>query len=264
MEEIIDIGANLTNKRFDADRDSVLENAKKKGVKHILITGTSLQNTKEAIELARKNPQMLSATCGIHPHNAKDLNSFVIDKLRTLAMEPEVVAIGECGLDFNRNFSPRIQQEYAFEVQMQLAKELNKPLFLHERDAYLIFIKMLKNHTGINGVVHCFTGNKEIVKAYLDQGMYIGITGWITDNKRNKELLEAIKYIPLDKLMVETDAPFLTPKFVLAGALISDNRNEPAFLPAVVSKIADVLNKPYEEIARITTKNATKLFNLKA
>jgi TatD DNase family protein len=184
-----------------------------------------------------------------------------IAELRRLAALEQVVAIGECGLDFNRDFSPRPQQEKWFEAQVALAEELQMPLFLHERDADQRFSEILTAvRKSVPAVVHCFTGSRESLKMYLDMGLHIGITGWICDERRGEPLRELVREIPLDQLMIETDAPFLLPRSMTTKP--KDGRNEPGFLPYVLEAVADCLGKPSEEIARITTETARSFFQL--
>jgi TatD DNase family protein len=205
---LIDIGANLTHKSFNTDRESVLDRAWAAGVPYIIVTGTNLASSEAAIKLATRQP-MLRTTVGIHPHDAKTMTPEVFKRLAALAHLGSACAIGECGLDFNRMFSTQEEQINAFELQLALAQDVSLPLFLHERDAVDKFTEMLTLHSGkIRGVVHCFTGNTKTLKAYLDLGMYIGITGWICDERRNQDVKDAIKYLPLDRMLVETDAPF--------------------------------------------------------
>lgn len=252
--ELIDIGANLNHKSLKFELEQIIHRAVQNNISRIIITGTDLRSSQEAFNLAKNNALLIS-TCGVHPHNAKQVNPDLLQKLEKLIAENKVVAIGECGLDFNRNFSTREEQEYAFGQQLQIAKRFKKPLFLHERDAFETFVSFVKDHLG-DGVVHCFTGNKQQLKTYLDLGFHIGITGWICDDRRNNELKEAVKYIPHDRLLIETDCPFLTPREAKA------TRNEPAFLKFVVQRLALYMSKSEEEVAKHTTENAKKLFRL--
>ena len=182
-----------------------------------------------------------------------------IAELRRLAAFEQVVAIGECGLDFNRDFSPRPQQEKWFEAQVALAEELQMPLFLHERDAAQRFYDILTaGRKSVPAVVHCFTGSRDSLKMYLDLGLHIGITGWICDERRGKPLRELVREIPLDRLMIETDAPFLLPRSMRVKP--KDGRNEPCFLPYVLQAVADCVGKPTGEVARATTATARNFF----
>lgn len=260
--DLIDIGVNLCHKSFQQDRQAVINRAVAAGVSTMIITGTSVRSSTDGQKLAHQNPGRLFSTAGVHPHDARNCDEQTTNSLRILAANKEVVAIGECGLDFNRDFSPRAVQEKWFEAQIQLACELKLPLFLHEREAHQRFTEILsayKNKLDL-AVVHCFTGTKEEARTYLDRGFCLGITGWICDERRGKHLQEIVKYIPLDKLMLETDAPFLTPRDMPEKP--KDGRNEPAFLPHVAQTIAQILKKSPEEIANETTATAAWFFNL--
>jgi len=258
----IDIGVNLMHRSFASDRERVLERADAAGVGAIVITGTSVRSSEEAANYAVRYPGRLYSTAGVHPHDARSCNGDTLRKLRRLAEQSQVVAIGECGLDFNRDFSPRDVQERWFDAQLLLACELELPLFLHERDAFRDFVRILDGYAGRlpDAVVHCFTGTAGELDAYLSRGYYIGITGWICDERRGLALRELVKRIPLDRLMVETDAPFLTPRDLRPRP--ADGRNEPAFLPHVVQAIARCMNKPAQEVAEAAADNAKRFFRL--
>lgn len=260
--DLIDIGINLTHKSFNADRDQVIARAAAVGVKTLILTGTSLRGSQEAAHLASKHPRALYATAGVHPHDAKSCTPATIDALRKLASRPEVVAIGECGLDYNRDFSPRDVQDKWFEAQVQLACELNMPLFLHERDAHPRFVDILSRYSGKVGkaVVHCFTGNAAQLDRYLSMGLYIGITGWICDERRGRHLRDLVRRIPLDRLMLETDAPFLTPRDL--NPRPRSDRNEPAYLPHILRAVASAMGRPPEEVAAGTTAVAHAFFDI--
>ncbi|MFD2334620.1 TatD family hydrolase [Cohnella sp. GCM10020058] len=257
---IVDIGVNLMHRSFNQDREAVVEKAIASGVTPLVITGTSLRSSQEAARYAGQYPGKLYATAGVHPHDAKSCSPDTIRKLRELAAQPQVVAIGECGLDYNRDFSPRDVQRRWFGEQIKLALELDMPLFLHDREAHQDFISILKEHGAPKAVVHCFTGTYAELKAYLDLGFYIGITGWICDERRGKPLRDLVLNIPLDRLMVETDAPFLTPRDLKEKP--AEGRNEPAFLPHILQAVARCMGKPAEEVAKATTKTAREFFRL--
>jgi TatD DNase family protein len=262
--ELIDIGVNLCHASFHADRQQVIDHAVAAGVTTMIVTGTSVKNSIEAQGLANKYPGTLFSTAGVHPHDARNCNQQTIATLRKLAENENVVAIGECGLDFNRDFSPRPIQEKWFEAQIALACELKLPLFLHEREAHKRFVEILsahKNHLD-EVVVHCFTGNEAELKTYLDLGFCIGITGWICDDRRGLLLRDLVRQIPLDRLMVETDAPFLTPRNMQPKP--KDGRNEPAFLPFVLRAVAECMKKPLDEVAAETTETALWFFRLQS
>ena len=259
---LVDIGVNLTHAQFNADRAQVIDRALDAGVQTMVLTGTDVRSSQAALELARRYPGTLYSTAGVHPHDARRCGPGTIDSLRQLAGQAQVVAIGECGLDYNRDFSPRPVQQKWFEDQVILARELRMPLFLHERDAHGAFVEILSRHKeGLPpAVVHCFTGTGEELDTYLRMGLFIGITGWICDERRGNHLLELVRRIPLDRLMLETDAPFLTPRNVRPAPL--DRRNEPAYLVYVLDVVARALGRSREEVAAATTKNARDFFRL--
>ena len=261
----IDIGINLTNKQFAGEYDEVIDRAISAGVEQILLTGTSERSSKEALALAKEYPETLFATAGIHPHDAKTMNAESIKILAALLEEKKVVAVGECGLDFDRDFSPRPVQESCFHAQLSLAEEVQKRLFLHERAAFDRFIAILKEHSSLpEGVVHCFTGQLKEAKTYLEMGYYIGFTGAITDVRRFAALEEVVRYVPLDRVLIETDAPFMMPKNVPTRQLSyhQQRRNEPAFLPYVAQTIAHYKGVPLKAVADKTRENAEVLFKL--
>ena len=227
----------------------------------MLITGTSVLESTKASALAKDHPSVLFSTAGIHPHHASECNASTVPALRVLAQQPRVVAIGECGLDFNRNYSPHADQEKWFAAQVELACEIKKPLFLHSRDAKETFVAVLRQFKTLPpAVAHCFTGEKAELHAYLDLGLYVGITGWICDERRGAHLLELVREIPPDRLLLETDSPYLTPRDLRPQP--KARRNEPAFLPHVLRTVARALGRPADEVAAETTRNANTLFGL--
>jgi TatD DNase family protein len=252
--QLVDIGANLTHPAFRDDLPQVLERARDAGVETIIATGTTPEETRKALELG------FFTTAGVHPHHARDCDSTTISSLRELAKHPHVVAIGECGLDFNRNYSPHPDQEKWFIAQVELALELNKPLFLHSRDAHPRFSEILRSCKVKTAVAHCFTGEREELHAYLDLGLYIGITGWICDERRGRHLLELVREIPRERLLLETDAPYLTPRDMQPQP--KARRNEPAFLLHILKAVARALGRPADEVALETARNAGRLFSL--
>ena len=258
--QLMDIGANLTHAAFREDLGAVLERARAHGVAQIVVTGTSVEESRHAAALAEAHG--LYATAGVHPHHARECDESTIPALRGIAAHPRVVALGECGLDFNRNYSPHPDQEKWFEAQLELCRELGKPLFLHSRDAHPRFAQILKAHGVENGVAHCFTGEAAELRAYLDLGLHVGITGWICDERRGAHLLELVKEIPQDRLLVETDAPYLTPRDLHPQP--KARRNEPAFLPHVLRAVAKARGEDPEALAAATTRNARRLFGLAA
>ena len=261
MNGLIDIGVNLTSKQFRSDLPQVIERALSAGTRHMIVTGLTAPLSQAAIELVRTLPTVLCCTAGVHPHNARGFDRHTQAELRNLAVCPEVVAVGECGLDYDRDFSPRPEQRRAFESQLELTIALQKPVFLHERSAHADFLGILSNArkelTG--GVVHCFTGNAAELSAYLELGLCIGITGYVCDERRATNLQALLKQIPADRLMVETDAPFLLPRD-LKG--VGGRRNEPAYLPHVAASVARFAERSEDDVRRDTTACAFRLFGL--
>jgi TatD DNase family protein len=262
MTPLVDIGANLTHASFSEDRDAVMARARDAGVATIVVTGSTVAESRHAAELAAAHPELLWATAGVHPHYARECDATTLAALRELAAHPRVVALGECGLDFNRNYSPHPDQEKWFVAQLELACELGRPLFLHSRDAHPRFAEILRAHRERlpRAVAHCFTGEAEELRAYLELDLYVGITGWICDERRGRHLVELVRAIPRERLVVETDSPYLTPRDLRPqpGA----RRNEPAFLPHILRVVARALGRPPEEVAADTALNARRLFGL--
>ena len=254
--ELVDVGVNLTNKSLLADLDAVLKRARDAGVEQMVVTGTSIEESRQAIDLCQHYPQRLVSTCGVHPHHASDWTSSSFETLRTMAQHDCVRAIGETGLDFNRNYSPHPAQETAFERQMELAVDLQMPLFCHQRDAHPRFIEMLRVFRDDIGrlVIHCFTDTREALTDYLDLDCYIGITGWICDERRGLELQQLVRLIPDDRLLLETDAPYLLPRNLEPKP--SSRINEPGYLPHILAAVALHQDKSPEQLARQTLHNS--------
>ena len=264
---MIDIGANLTHKSFRRDFSAVLDRARAAGVSAIVVTGTSLPASRAAWELAeetRTEGPKLYATAGVHPHQASTWSSDAAIEIRALAARPEVVAIGECGLDFDRNFSPPDAQLRAFEAQLAIAADLGLPVFLHERSAHAAFIEVLARarKTLSRAVVHCFTGTGDELARYLDLDLHIGLTGWICDERRGAHLRAIVPRIPRDRLMIETDAPFLLPRDMPRGVRPSDGRNEPCFLPHVLRAVASARGEPESDVTQATIDTSQRFFDL--
>jgi TatD DNase family protein len=257
-----DIGVNFTDKRLFFE--PVFERALAADVSHIIITGTNINKSQQAIHLAQQYPKHLSATVGVHPHEASEFSVETLNELRTLANSKSVVAIGECGLDFNRNFSTPTEQLFAFEQQLKLACELGLPVFLHERDAFEAQIELLTKYHKIlkGGVVHCFTGDIEQMNRYLDLDLYIGITGWVCDLKRGQTLREAVKSLPLDRILLETDAPYLRPKGLANNRRVDNGNNEPAYLPFVAKEVASLMVTDITRLQAASQVNTRTLFNI--
>lgn len=259
---LIDIGVNLTHDAFHRDLSTVIKRAEEAGVVAMVITGTSESTSKEAQSLASLYPGSLYATAGVHPHDASHWAPTTGDTLKELAATHEVVALGETGLDFYRDFSPRPQQVQVFKAQLDLAADLGMPVFLHERGAFEQFIEILRCYRSrlSSVVLHCFTGSAEQLAACLDLDLHIGITGWVCDERRGLHLRDLLPQIPLDRLMLETDAPYLLPRTLQPKP--KERRNEPAFLPHILNTVADCLNLPPVLVAEVTTKTARAFFKL--
>jgi TatD DNase family protein len=260
--QLVDIAVNLTHDAFAADREAIIARARAAGVAQLVATGTEVAESRAAAELAAAHPGQVYATAGVHPHHARDWSDAAAEALGALAARPEVVAIGEAGLDFNRNYSPPGDQEHAFAAQLELAAVLGRPMLLHARDAHPRFAEQVAAWRDRlpGAVLHCFTGDAEELAAVLDLDLHVGITGWICDERRGLHLRELVRRIPGDRLLVETDAPFLLPRDLRPKP--KGGRNEPAFLPHVVRAVAAALDRDPYEVARETTANARRLFGL--
>jgi TatD DNase family protein len=259
---LIDIGANLAHDSFDEDRDAMMQRAADAGVVGMIVTGSSKESNQAAAELARNNSGILHSTAGVHPHHASDYDDEVDRQIRALCDDDVVVAVGECGLDYFRNFSPRDAQLSAFRRQLDIAKETQLPVFLHQRDAHDDFVEILEDALpGLSrAVAHCFTGEHESLREYLAMGLYIGVTGWICDERRGLHLRDIVSLVPDDRLMIETDAPYLLPRTLRPRP--RSRRNEPCFLPEVLRVVAEAREQSEQHVAAITTANARRFFGL--
>jgi TatD DNase family protein len=262
--ELIDIGANLTHESFAQDLPEVLRRAHHAGVQRLLVTGTSIASTHAAVDLHKAYPARLFATAGLHPHHAAELSAGLLDELRELAAQPAVVAVGECGLDYYRNFAPREAQLRAFRALLEIAAECGKPVFLHQRDAHADFMAVLREFRPqlTDAVAHCFTGQGNELDDYLDLNLAIGITGWICDERRGQHLLPLMTRIPAQRLMIETDSPYLMPRSLRPRP--ATRRNEPAFLPEVAATIARARGESLQQLAASSTAAAQAFFRLPA
>lgn len=259
---MFDIGVNLTSTQFAKDRKQVVKRAREAGVTGLLITGTNALESQQAQSLAEQHPDYCWSTAGVHPHHASEWSGETAATLRRLADKPQVVAIGECGLDFNRNFSEPEQQAYAFNAQLELAAELALPVFLHCREAHSRFISILQPWLPKlpAAVLHCFTGTRDELETCLAMGLSIGITGWVCDERRGLVLRGMMPLIPADRLLLETDAPWLLPRDMRPRP--ASRRNEPCFLPHIVQQVAQLRGENAEELARQTAMNARRIFRL--
>lgn len=261
MTSFIDIGINLTNKQFYNEQEEVINRALDNGVEQMILTGTSLRRSRESAGMAADYPGILFSTAGIHPHDARSFHHESVNELKKLLLCEHVVSVGECGLDFDRDFSPRPVQEECYRAQLELAIEVSKPLFLHERSAFRRFNEITDDYLPRipKAVIHCFTGTLQEAKLYLDKGFYLGFTGAISDRNRFSHLEEVVRYVPLNRMMIETDAPFMLPKNL---PRMPHRRNEPSFLPYVASTVAAMKNISISAVAAETTETAREFFGI--
>jgi TatD DNase family protein len=259
---LVDIGANLAHDSFDDDRAEIMQRAASAGVGTMIVTGSSDDSNVRAASLASASCGTLYSTAGVHPHHASDFTDASDALIRSLVEKDEVVAVGECGLDYFRNFSPRGAQLSAFRRQLEIARDTGLPVFLHQRDAHDDFVETLEPMLPelSRAVAHCFTGEGESLREYLAMGLYIGITGWICDERRGKHLHDIVEIIPDDRLLIETDAPYLLPRTIQPKP--KTRRNEPMYLREVVKVVAQARGQSEDHIAKITTENARRFFNL--
>jgi len=258
--KLFDSHCHLNDGAYINDMDEVVARARAAGVDAALIVGITGKTSRQAVEIAGKYPGYF-ASVGVHPHDAKACTENAVAKLMELAKNPKVKAWGETGLDFNRMFSPQEIQEKWFIRQLDAADELNLPLIFHERDSGGRFLKILSSRyagSGRNGVVHCFSGDRHELDAYLKLGLHIGITGIVTIKGRGDELGRMAPQIPTDRLLIETDAPYLTP----APEKNRFRRNEPAFVRSVLIKLAEVRKEDPERLAQTLWENTCRFFNV--
>lgn len=262
MSEHIDIAVNLIGSALEKNCDEVIQRAVAHGVSPLIVIGSDLNESQQAITLCQQYPKTLYSTAGTHPHQASQWDDTSADKLRVLAQAAEVVAIGECGLDYNRDFSPRAKQREAFRAQLALAVELKLPVLMHERDAHGDFLAILKEYrSGLtNALLHCFTGNRESMEAYLELDLHLGITGWVCDERRGLELAELVRDIPDDRILIETDSPYLLPRSMRPKP--KSSKNEPQYLPYIAQYIATLREQNPTEFAAKTYQNSVKFFGL--
>ena len=254
---LIDTHAHLDHERFKDDVDQVIERAKLAQVQSIITVGADLASSRQAVEFARRYPDVI-ATVGVHPHDADSVSDSVLNEIAILAQDEGVVAIGEIGLDYHYDFSPRDVQRRVFAIQISLARELELPIVVHVREAYQDVMSILKSEHAedVGGIVHCFSGDREAAKDCLDMGFYISVGGILTF-ANSQELREIIRGLPMDRILLETDAPYLTP------VPYRGKRNEPAYLVHVAEALANLKGITFDEVAETTTLNACKLFGLR-
>ena len=252
---LIDSHAHIDDDRFDADREAVLSRARAAGVDLIVNIGADMASSARSVALAERYPQVY-ATVGMHPHDAKDMREQDYQQLVRWAAQPKVVAIGEIGLDYHYDLSPRPVQQEVFLRQLDIARQTGKPFVVHEREAHADTFEIIRSAAkGLEGVFHCFSGSVETARQYLKLGFYVSIAGPVTFPKSAKTK-EVARYVPLDRLLVETDSPYLTPQ------AFRGRRNEPAYVRLVAEEIAVLRELPLQELARATSENACRLFRI--
>ena len=261
--ELVDIGANLAHDSFDDDRDDVLQRAAAAGVGTLIITGSSDDSNIAALKLAEQHKGALYSTAGVHPHHASDYSEKSDKIIRECIVNERCVAVGECGLDYFRDLSPREAQLEAFKAQLDIAVDSGRPVFLHQRDAHDDFVDVLEPVLPklSRAVAHCFTGESESLREFVAMGLYIGITGWICDERRGTHLKDIVSSVPDDRLLLETDAPYLLPRTIRPKP--KSRRNEPAFLPEVLKTVAEARGQTEQQVAEMTTANARRFFGIK-
>lgn len=259
---LTDIGVNLTHRRFDGDRAAVIERARAAGVTRMVLTGTSAAESQAAARLAAAHPRCMTSTAGVHPHEASTWSQATREVIVDLASREPTVAIGETGLDYCRDFSPRTDQQACFAAQLDIAATQGLPAFLHQRDAEADFLAILRQHrdTLPGAVLHCFTGPRSLLHACLDLDLHIGVTGWICDERRGGALRDCVADIPAERLMIETDAPFLLPRDIAQKP--ANRRNEPAYLGHVLETVAALRGESAADLAASTTRVAARFFSL--
>jgi len=251
---LIDTHTHLDMPEFDHDREEVILRALKQGIEYIITVGIGKAECEIALELAKTHP-FIYAALGVHPHNAKDMDSEVYEYIALNSRSEKVVAIGEIGLDFYRTLSPKEDQIECFRKFLQLAKEIKKPVIIHDRNAHKEILTILEEENAweIGGVIHCFSGDKEMAKKCIDYGFYISIPGTVTFKNANA-LRDVVKWLPIDRILLETDSPFLAP-YPFRG-----KRNEPSYVRYVADRVSKIKGVSFEEIAKITSNNAKNLF----
>ena len=259
MSRYADICVNLSSNQLLHEAPEILYRAKQAGVDRIILVATDLQSAAAILPYAEQG--FTYCTAGVHPHDAAHVEADWLSRLREAASDARVIAVGETGLDYFRNFSPRENQLACFQAQVEVALELDKPLFVHDRESEGDVYRVLTEAGANKVVIHCFTGQEKELRAYLDAGFHIGVTGWVTEKKRGETLRKLLPLIPLERLMVETDAPYLKPHNLPSG-MAQGRRNEPAFIPWVVEEVARSRGEASEVVAEATRRNTIRLFGL--
>ena len=262
MSQYMDIAVNLIGSSLEKDIQRVIDDAKAHSVTSMVVIGSHITESQHATTLCQQYPEQLYCTAGVHPHHASEWQQDSAEAIRTLVRQQSVIAIGECGLDYNRDFSPRNMQRKAFAEQLALAVELNMPVLMHERDAHEDFLAILKEYRPQlpAALLHCFTGNREALEAYIEQDLYLGITGWVCDERRGQELASIVPLIPDNRILIETDSPYLIPRSMRPKP--KSSKNEPKYLPYIAEYIAVLRQQSVKEFASQAYINSRTFFGL--
>ena len=251
---LFDTHAHMNDPAFDADRESIFLGLKDKGVEYVMNVGCCLASSKDCIKLAETYP-FVYASIGTHPDAADEVNDDVLEAYRQMAKHPKVLAIGEIGLDYYYETIPREIQIRAFRMQMDLARELNMPVIIHERNAHDDGMRVVKEFKDVTGVFHCYSGSAEMARQLVNMGWYIGFTGVLTF-KNARKAVETAQSIPLERIVLETDCPFMAPE------PFRGKRNDPGYVPCMAKKLAELRGLSVEEVTEITTENAKRLYRI--
>ena len=262
MSRYIDIAVNLVGSKLEHQLDSIIQEAQAHGVEKQIVIGSNLTESADVALCCQQYSNVLFGTAGVHPHYASQWNSDSATTLLSLLKQPNVVAVGECGLDFNRNFSTPAEQLLAFEAQLQIACDTQMPIYMHCRDAHSEFIDLLQQYRSSlsKAVLHCFTGTRQELEDCLELDLYIGITGWVCDERRGQSLAEAVKYIPENRLMLETDSPYLLPRNLRPKP--KSSTNYPKYLPHIAETVAQLRQESTEHLAKQCLNNTIAFFGL--
>ncbi|WP_249553136.1 MULTISPECIES: TatD family hydrolase [Shewanella] len=262
MSSYIDIAVNLLGSALEPDIAQIIQAAADQGVSPLIVIGSDLSESAAAIQLCQQYPKQLYCTAGVHPHHASEWQTNSKQTLIDLCQASQVVAVGECGLDYNRDFSPRPAQRKAFIAQLELAIELQKPVLMHERDAHSDFLSIVSDYRPhLRGaLLHCFTGTRTQMEAYIDLDLHLGITGWVCDERRGQELAALVPFIPKDRLLIETDSPYLLPRSMRPKP--KSSKNKPEYLPYIAQYIANLRGEDPAEFAKQCYQNSLAFFNL--
>lgn len=262
MPEYMDIAVNLVGSSLEKDIQRVVDDAAAQSVTSMVIIGSHIQESEQAISLCEQFPGQLYCTAGIHPHHASEWQTDSAEQLRKLTQAPSVIAVGECGLDYNRDFSPRDMQRKAFAEQLALAVELKMPVLMHERDAHDDFLAILKEYRSDlpAALLHCFTGNKQSLDAYIELDLYLGVTGWVCDERRGQELASLVPHIPDERILIETDSPYLLPRSMRPKP--KPSKNEPKYLPYIAQYVAALRQQNINDFAETSYRNSRRFFGL--